>query len=296
MEKRPGNAVTIGNFDGFHLGHQQIIKTTLDIASEFSLGKILVTFDPNPRRFFKVEDKLIFSDSKKSEILRSSGINRVEYIDFTKVFDMNGNDFINKFLLTDFSMKYLIVGENFRLGKGREWDVFKLSEYGRENNFKVKVVPSEMYKNDKISSSLIRSLLRDGNLTKSTNMLGNTYSIEGIVEKGNRIGRKLGFPTINIINKNCLLPDGVYMTRTILNNAIYNGATYIGIKPGSNSNERKIETHIFDFNENVYNCSVEINFLKFKREGEIFEFEGDLVTQIKKDIESIKFDFKNEVC
>ncbi len=295
MEKRSGNAVTIGNFDGFHLGHQEIIKNTLDISSEFSYGSVLVTFDPNPRKFFGIEDKFIYSDKKKSETLKSTGISRIKYIDFAKVFDMKGDDFISKYLLNELSMRYLIVGENFRLGKGREWDVTRLSEYGSENNFKVKIVPSELYEKNKISSSVIRKRLREGNLSIAKNMLGRSYSIQGIVEQGNRIGRELGFPTANIVNDNCLLPDGVYMTKILLGNATYNGATYVGGKPEIKSSERKIETHIFDFNEDVYSRSIEIYFLKFIREGMIFSVADDLVSQIKKDIESIKFDFKNEL-
>ncbi|MEN8154926.1 MAG: riboflavin biosynthesis protein RibF [Acidobacteriota bacterium] len=296
MEKRSGNAVTIGNFDGFHLGHQSIIRNTLDIASEFSFGSVLVTFTPNPRKFFGIEDKLIFSDLKKSLILNSTGLKRIEYIDFTKVFDMDGRDFIDKYLLNDFSMRYLVVGENFRLGKGRGWDILKLTEYGKEKNFKVKVVPSEIYKNEKISSSLIRKQLRSGDLSKSEIMLGHSYSIEGVVEKGNRIGTRLGFPTVNIVDSNCLLPDGVYMTKVLLDGHSYKGATYVGTRQVLKKNKRKIETHIFDFNEDVYGSAIKVSFLRFKRKGMIFNVEKELVDQIKKDIESIKFDFKNEVC
>ncbi len=296
MENRPGNAVTIGNFDGFHLGHKKIVKNALKIAAEYSLGKVLLTFKPNPRIYFKNEDKLIFSESKKIDTLNSIGMSRIEYIDFAKVFDMDGRDFVDKYLLGKFSMRYLIIGENFKLGKGREWDTAKLTEYGKKKNFKVKVVPSESYKNTKISSTLIRSFLRKGDLITARNMLGDFFSVEGVVEKGNQIGTRLGFPTINIVNDNCILPDGVYVSRVVVNNAIFNSATYIGSKPSLKGDLKKIETHIFDLKEDLYNRFVEVQFVRFKREGISFSNEKELVSQIKKDISAIKFDFKNEVC
>ena len=296
MENRSGNAVTIGNFDGFHLGHKKIVQNSIQIATEYSLGKVLLTFKPNHRIYFKIEDKLIFSESKKNDTLNSLDIGRIEFVDFTKVFDMDGRNFVDKFLLDKFSMRYLIVGENFRLGKGREWDTVKLSEYGEEKNFKVKVVSSELYKNTKISSTLIRSFLRKGDLITAQNMLGDFYSVEGVVEKGNQIGTRMGFPTINIVNDNCILPDGVYMTRVLIDNAFYNAATYIGSKPSLKGDIRKIETHIFDLKEDLYDRFVEVQFIRFKREGISFSNEKELIFQIKKDISSIKFDFKNEVC
>lgn len=295
MEKRSENAVAIGNFDGFHLGHQKILKHTLNLSSELRLGKLLVTFHPNPRVFFGSEDKLIFSENKKSRFLATIGLDRIVFVDFNKVFDMTGNDFVDRYLLSDLNMRRLVVGENFRLGKGREWNTRKLSEYGREKGFAVDVVPSEYFGDEKISSSLIRSLLRKADLGKAGKMLGKLYSMEGEVEPGNQIGRKLGFPTINVVNDNCLLPDGVYMTRVIVEGEKYSGATYIGSKTASGENKRKIETHIFNFQRDVYGSTVEIEFLSFRRAGKTFETESDLVAQIEKDIESIKFDFKNQV-
>jgi len=295
MEKRSGNAVAIGNFDGFHLGHQKILKHTVKLSSDLGLGKILVTFQPNPRVFFGSEDKLIFSEEMKARTLDSIGMDRIVFIDFNRVFDMTGNEFVDRYLLEDMNMCRMVVGENFRLGKGREWNTEKLSEYGRDKGFAVDVVPSEYHGGEKISSSLIRTLLRKADLYKAGKMLGKMYSLEGVVERGNRIGRTLGFPTINIVNENCLLPDGVYMTRVTVDGKEYPGATYIGSKTVSGRKQRKIEIHIFNFQRDIYGRMVEIVFLEFRREGIAFDTESDLVAQIKKDIDSIKFDFKNEV-
>ncbi len=157
MEKRSGNAIAIGNFDGFHLGHQSIIENTLKIVSSESLGSVLLTFHPNPKLFFKIEDFLIFSDEQKKKVLGSIGFDKVEYMSFADIYKMDGQDFINKYLLDVFHMKYLIVGENFRLGRGKEWDIHRIIEYGKVKDFNVKVVASENYKeyvNNKVSKEL----------------------------------------------------------------------------------------------------------------------------------------------
>ena len=295
MEKRSGNAVTIGNFDGFHLGHQSIIRNTLKISAEKSIGSVLITFHPNPRLFFNAEDKLIHSDQKKKKVLESTGINKIEYIKFPEIFSLNGKDFINKYLLDLYSMKYLIVGDNFRLGKGREWDIVRIIDYGIEKEFEVKIVSPEDYKGTKISSSIIRDLLRKGEIGTANIMLGAEYISEGFVMKGNRIGTRLGFPTINIVDNNCLLPNGVYLSKAIFDGNVYKSATYIGENPTLTITERKIETHIINFDKEIYGKHVEIHFLKFIRGEKKFSSEKELVSQIREDVNTIKFDFETEV-
>lgn len=295
MEKRSGNAVTIGNFDGFHLGHKSIIRNTLKISAEKSLGSVLITFNPNPRIFFNSEDKLIYSDLRKKKVLESTGINKIEYIKFPEVFSLKGQEFIDKYLLDIYSMRYLIVGDNFRLGKGREWDIKRISEYGIINGFEVKVVSPENYQGTKISSSTIRHLLRKGDLRIANKMLGMEYLSEGSVMKGNRIGTRLGFPTINIVDNRCLLPNGVYMSRVLFNGDYYRSATYIGDNPTISKTERKIETYLFNFDKQIYDENVEIHFLKFIRGEKKFSSEKELISQIEEDVNTIKFDFETEV-
>jgi len=295
MEKRSGNAVTIGNFDGYHLGHQSIIKNTLKISGEKSIGSVLITFNPNPRIFFNSEDKLIYSDKRKKKVLEAAGIKNIEYINFPEIFSLSGRDFIDRFLLDIYNMKYLIVGDNFRLGKGREWDIERISEYGTKKGFKVKVVSSEDYQGITISSSKIRDLLRKGELSVANNMLGGEYLSEGIVMKGDRIGTKLGFPTINIVDNNCLLPDGVYMSRVFFDGDFYKAATYIGKNPTYSKNKTKIETYLFNFDKQIYDKNVEIHFLKFIRGERKFSSEKELISQITDDVEAIEFDFETEV-
>lgn len=295
MEKRSGNAVAVGNFDGFHLGHRSIIKNTLKISEENSLGSVIVTFQPNPKLYFNTDNRLIFSDDKKKEVLGSSGIQRVEYVDFSNIFKMSGQNFTDKYLLEIFSMKHLVVGDNFRLGAGREWDLNRIMKYGAEKGFEVSVVPSEEFMGTKISSSVIRNYLRRGGLSTANKMLGMDYTVSGKVMRGNRIGTKLGFPTINIINDNCLLPNGVYQSKVKIDGVFYNSATYIGDNPTISGSKRKIETHIIDFSNDIYGSNVEIHFIKFKRDEKKFNSEKELISQINSDVNNIKFDFENEV-
>jgi len=132
-------------------------------------------------------------------------------------------------------------------------------------------------------------------LDTANNMLGSEYSINGIVTRGDRIGTRLGFPTINMENDNCLLPHGVYISKVLLNGKLLQAATYVGVNPTFNRGQIKIETHILDFNDDIYNRKVEIRFKKFLRNERKFISEEELISQINEDIESIKFDFKNEV-
>ena len=295
MEERSGNAVAVGNFDGFHLGHRSIIRNTLKKSEENSLGSVIVTFQPNPKLFFNTDDRLIFSDDKKEEVLRSSGIKKIEYVEFPDVFKMNGQNFIDKYLLDKFYMKHLVVGDNFKLGSGREWDINRIIEYGSGKGFEVSVVPSEEFMGTKISSSVIRDFLRKGGLNTANKMLGMEYTVSGTVIKGNRIGTRMGFPTLNIINDNCLLPNGVYQSKVKLDGTFYLSATYVGDNPTISKSRRKIETHILDFSNEIYGCSVEIHFVKFIRDEKEFSSEKKLISQIKSDVDSIKFDFEKEV-
>ena len=174
MEKRSGNAVTVGNFDGFHLGHQSIVRNTLSVSRDKQLGSLLLTFTPNPRLFFNAEDQLIFSDDQKRFFLRSSGIENIVNIDFSEVFRLDGREFIDKYLLEKYRMSCLVVGDNFGLGKGREWDINRIAAYGNEKGFEVRIVPSEFLNGVKISSSFIRGLLRNGEVALANKMMGRS--------------------------------------------------------------------------------------------------------------------------
>ncbi len=295
MGKRIGNAITIGNFDGFHLGHRSIVKHTLKIADRDGLGTVLLTLNPNPKLFFKTEDRLIYTDIQKHKVLESSGIDRIEYLKFRELYHLDGKDFIDIFLIKRFNIKYLVVGENFRLGRDRAWDIERIKGYGSLRNFNIKIVPSEKIDGQKVSSSSIRAALKKGELSRANKMLGAFYSINGEVIRGNRKGRVFGFPTMNLADENCILPNGVYKSNVIIKGNIYKSATYIGKNHSKNVNIRKIETHVIEYNEDIYGSNIEIQFLKFIRKEKKFKSEIELIKQIRIDMDSIKFDIRSQV-
>ena len=292
MEKTGKNVVAIGNFDGIHLGHQEIIKVAKKIATKNRTSLILITFNPNPKIFFKRIEGMILTDKQKSELINSMNINRIEYLDFEKIYKLNGLDFVKNYLKKKYSMKYLVVGENFKLGKGREWNIKKLKEVQNESGFSIIVVPSVKLNDEKISSTKIRKYLADGNLEKANMMLGREYCIEGEVVAGDEIGRKLGFPTINFLKRSILLPKGVFETKTDIDGKLFNSITYVGGRPTLKISNTVIETHIFNFSNNVYGKNAKVYFTRKLRDEIKFESEKKLSKQIKKDIMGIKVDKK----
>ncbi len=292
MKKISGKIVTIGNFDGIHLGHNAIVKRVLKLSEKENMGTVLITFNPNPKVFFKKENGLIFTEKQKNRFLNSLGIDKIDCMTFKSISNMEGEEFIEKYLIEKYSMKFLVVGENFNLGKGRTWNTKKIKSVEKKFGFKLVEVKSEKLDGIKISSSKIRELLRKGDLQTANRMLGKNYSILGEVVSGNKIGRKLGFPTANVTNENCLLPNGVYESKIELDSGMLKSVTYIGNSPTLKDGLRKIETHILNFNSEVYNTEVEVFFLKKIRNEIKFSSEEELISRIRKDIETAKVDFK----
>lgn len=292
MGKISKNVVTIGNFDGFHLGHQEIIKVAKKIASENNKRLILITFNPNPKIFFKRINEMIFTDKQKTDLINLMDIDRIEYLDFQKIHKLSGYNFVKKYLIKKFSMEYLVVGENFKLGKGREWSIEKLKKIEDESAFSVIVVPSMKLNDEKISSTKIRKYLADANLERANMMLGRDYCIEGEIVTGDEIGRKLGFPTINFVESSTLLPKGVFETKTDIDGELFRSITYVGGSPTLKSRNTVIETHIFNFFKDVYGKNAKVYFIKKIRNEIKFDSKKKLVEQIKKDIRGVKVDKK----
>lgn len=290
MINNKGRVIIIGNFDGFHLGHKNIVEKAKEISDRENLETILLTFEPNPKVYFGIESKLINDCSGKIEIIKRHGISKIECLDFNKIHSMTGEFFIEKYLLKKYNMKFLVIGENFRLGKGKEWDVKKLISVQEKYNFCVTVISSVYFKGIKISSTKIRDILRHGDLKKANMMMGHPYLVSGIVEKGEKIGSKLGFPTINISISNSLLPKGVYRSKTEVDDSTFDSVTYIGDKPTFKKDIPVIETHIIGFRENLYGKRVKISFLNSIRKEKKFASREDLIRQIKEDLKAALID------
>lgn len=285
-----GTAIAIGNFDGFHLGHQKIVDTLLQVARKKKLSPMILTFTPNPKVFFQQEHRLIISDREKKRILSRLPVDRVVFLDFQAHYRQDGFAFLQEVLIGKFNMGHVVVGENFRFGKNRQNTVRSLVEFHHQLGFECTVVKTRKLNGVKISSSLIRKKLMEGRVEDAKSLLGRSYYIDGQVIAGNRKGRILGFPTINIRVGNIIVPEGVFQTRVKIGRSIYDSITNIGYKPTFDDGSLGIETHVFDFDRIIYGKSVRIFFEKKIRNEHKFDSQDDLVQQIKKDIENLEVD------
>jgi riboflavin kinase/FMN adenylyltransferase len=289
-KKIKDSAIAIGNFDGFHLGHQKIIESLKQIARENNLISIILTFTPNPRLYFEKEKQLINTDAQKKEILENLGVDRVIFINFAEVVDMSDEQFLKDLVIDKYKMTHIVMGENFRFGKGREGDIGFLKRMSDRWSFGLTVVKSVTLGHQRVSSTYIREKLASAQIEESNRMLGRRYVIDGVVVEGDKVGTELGFPTINLDTDNILLPEGVFKTTVEIDGEIYRSITYIGYRPTFSGKEKKVEAHIFDFNREIYGKQVKIYFEKKLRDDMKFESKLSLINQIKKDIENLKVD------
>jgi riboflavin kinase/FMN adenylyltransferase len=286
------NAIAIGNFDGFHLGHQQIVSTLIKISNEQGLISTVLTFTPHPKLFFKKEKFLILSDREKKDLIKGMQVKQIFFLNFEDIYQLKASVFIKEVLLSQYHMKHLIIGENFQLGKNRETGVEEIKKQAQENDFDVTIVPSLIQNGIHVSSSYIRKKLGEGDIKSANKMLGRVYTIEGIVVKGNKIGREIGFPTINIESTGLILPNGVFKTRVKVGDHIYHSITNIGQRPTFSGEELRIESHILGFNKRIYGQKVTILFEDKIRDEIKFDTESELIRQINKDIKELKVDKK----
>jgi riboflavin kinase/FMN adenylyltransferase len=291
-KNKKGSAVAIGNFDGFHLGHQKLIETLKRIAIEKNLISMILTFIPNPKVYFNTGLNLINSEEQKKQIMEKLGVDNIVLLNFDEILNMPGETFVKDILIDKFNVKCVVMGQNFKFGKNRENDVESLKKMGEKFGFEYTIVNPVILNGTPISSSLIRKKLVNAEIETSNRMLGRLYYIDGVIKEGDKIGRQLGFPTINIKTQNEILPEGVFKTRTQIDQQeqIYDSITYIGSSPTFSGKEKKVETHILNFDKSVYGNKVRLYFEKKLRDEIRFDSKKNLINQIKKDIRRLKVD------
>lgn len=291
---RPAVVATIGVFDGFHKGHQYLLQTVLDEANENKLQSLMVTFDVHPRLVFAHDFLGCITDRhNKIDLLNSSNLDYLWYLNFKEVSDLSGENFINH-LERFYDIKVLIVGQGFRFGKGAKQDVEDLKNFGKKYGFKV-VALDRLHLNEKnISSSLLRDLVIKGDFQRVEQYLGRPYSITSKVIHGAGCGTKqLQVPTINLDVKDKVLPPcGVYITKTEIEDKEYQSITNLGYSPTmrqyGKSDELCLETHILNQEIDLYNKIAKIKFLKFLRPEQIFSDKETLKQKIQEDISQAK--------
>lgn len=285
--------VALGNFDGLHLGHQALIKQMLDTANKEQLISTVFTFDNHTAGTIKGKNtpKLLISKDRKIALFKELGVELLYMVRFTEtLMQLTPLEFIENVLIDILNVKKVVVGFNFRFGYLAKGDVQYLKEMGTKYNFDVIVIPAIKKDNIVVSSTQIRELIKNGKVSLASKLLGRRYSIEGKVIKGRGIGRKLGIPTANILfDSNIVIPKvGVYKTNTIINGDKFLSITNIGFNPTFRGEKLNIETHILDYNQNIYGKTILIEFIDFLREEKKFDDISKLVEQVNLDIKALK--------
>ncbi len=284
------SVVTLGTFDGVHKGHKYVLKRMNEIARDEGGESVLLTFYPHPRHVLQPEDqklKLLNTIEEKIKELEKSGINHFVIHEFTKDFSRTKSvNFIRDLLVNKLRMKQMVVGYDHHFGRNREGSYDELKDLSELYNFKLEQIPPQDEAEVTVSSTKIRKLLFNGDIERANSYLGYNYPINGVVVKGNKIGRTLAYPTANILveNKWKLLPgDGVYVVRVILSNKQYFGMLNIGEKPTLNKGKHSLEVFIFDFSNDIYGLKIEVEFLKRIRDEKQFDSLESLKDQLKID-------------
>ncbi|MGA2667391.1 MAG: bifunctional riboflavin kinase/FAD synthetase [Ignavibacteria bacterium] len=287
------SVISIGTFDGVHAAHRQIINKVLDFSRNGSLRSFIVTFDPHPQEVLKnksPEIKLLTTTNEKLKLFEELGIENVFVITFTKEFSKTtAEDFYKKLIYARIGLSHLVVGYDHVFGRNREGSFDTLLKLGRELDFEIHRVEEIDVDGTAVSSTKIRHFLYEGNVEKANLLLGYAYGFEGLVKPGDKRGRTLGFPTVNVtqIADNKAMPkDGVYCVQVQYENKWYYGMMNIGYSPTMTEGLKKImEINIFDFSYDIYNSEINVKFLKRLRDEKKFGSKEELIAQLKLDRE-----------
>lgn len=284
--------VTIGTFDGVHIGHQKIIQELIDEAKSSNKKSVLLTFFPHPRMVLQKDAsiKLINTIDERAKHLENLGLDYLIIHPFSKEFSrLTALDFVRDILVNQLNTSKLIIGYDHHFGKNREGNIEQLTEYSYLYDFTVEEILAQDIDEVSVSSTKIRKALASGELKTANKYLGYLFSITGIVVNGKQLGGKIGFPTANIdISESYkLIPKtGVYIVKSVINEVTVFGMMNIGNRPTVNGEYQTIEVHFFDFNEDLYHKELTIELLYFLRDEQKFDSVNDLIIQLKKDKES----------
>ncbi|WP_231961654.1 bifunctional riboflavin kinase/FAD synthetase [Urechidicola croceus] len=286
--------MTIGTFDGVHIGHQKIIEQLLNASKKKKETSVLLTFFPHPRMVLQKDSniKLINTIEEKSKLLEKLGLNELIIHPFNRDFSrLTAFEFVRDILVNKLNISKLIIGYDHHFGKNREGNFEQLKEYGEMFGFEVEEIPAQNLNDIAVSSTKIRRALEEGLIEKANNYLGYNFMLSGEVVKGNNLGTKIGFPTANISIKEDykLIPKtGVYAVKSTIDSITYYGMMNIGNRPTIEGKHQTIEVNFFEVDINLYNRTIEIELLSFLRDEQKFESIDNLKNQIQKDKVSIK--------
>jgi riboflavin kinase/FMN adenylyltransferase len=276
--------VAIGNFDGVHLGHQKLLEEVRNISCENKFTSVLLTFEPYPQEFFCPDNLIprLTSLREKINFIKKININYIYALPFNQSLSLySPEQFIEEILINKLNAKYIVVGEDFRFGYQRKGDIKLLASF-----LNTKIISPVMLENERISSSLIRQKLSNGNLESAQKLLGRRYSLIGRVVHGDQRGRTLGFPTANISLKKRIPPlKGVFAVRV---NGEYLGIANLGTRPTVDGKSLFLEVHLFDFNKDIYGQYLEVEFIQKIRDEMRFDSLDQLKKQIEDDVSQVR--------
>ena len=291
--------ITVGTFDGVHLGHQKIITHLVKKAKQKNCGTLLLTFDPHPRKVVQPSNApmLLQTIEERSEILSKLGLEIIFVQPFTKAFSkLNAEEYVKDILVNQLNVEHLLVGYNHRFGKNRTANIFDLKKLGKKYKFSVSEIQAHIVNKITVSSTKIRHAINNGNIKYANSLLGHTYKLRGIVMKGRQNGKKIGFPTANVkINeREKILPkNGVYAVKVNYNEMTNLAMMNIGTNPTFSGNYISNEVHLINWDGNLYKKEIEIFFIERIRDEKKFNSIQDLSIQLQNDKNYVLKKFKN---
>ncbi|WP_024769885.1 bifunctional riboflavin kinase/FAD synthetase [Aquimarina macrocephali] len=294
------SVVTIGTFDGVHIGHKKIIERLIESARKNNLESVILTFFPHPRMVLQQDSdiKLINTIDERIQILEKTGLDSLVIHPFTKEFSrLSAGEYVQQMLVDCLKAKHVIIGYDHRFGRNRNSNITDLASYGIQNNFTVEEISKQDLDDVAVSSTKIRKALFDGNITQANAYLGYCFMLTGKVVEGKKLGRKLNYPTANLHIKEDykLIPkNGVYIVKSFIDSKTYFGMMNIGTNPTVNGTRQTIETHFFDTSFNLYDKKIQIEMIKRIRDEKKFDSLEQLQDAMQQD-EDFSRDFINSL-
>ncbi len=287
------SVVTIGSFDGVHLGHQAILNQVKAVAAELGLPSVVMTFEPQPQEFFSGEraPARLMRLREKVDALFKFGVDQVLCLQFNRELrNLTAAEFVRSVLVDGLGTRHLIVGDDFRFGCDRSGDFKMLSEMGETYDFAVQDTETLEVDGQRVSSTLVRQILEQGNFERASQLLGKPFTITGRVVYGQQLGRELGFPTANVqLNRYSAPLSGVYAVLVNIDGAVYQGAANVGLRPTVGDLLKPIlEVHLLDFEADLYGRRIEVEFVTKIRDEEKFTSLDKLIESIQRDVKQIR--------
>ena len=283
------SVVTIGTFDGIHLGHQEIFSRLIKSSKNKDLNSVVLTFFPHPRIILNKYNEVKMIDTLDEKIihLNEIGIDSLIIHPFDRNFSLlSANQFIKDFLVDKLKIKHIIIGYDHRFGKGREASVTDLKNYANDYDFTVEEIKAQEIEKITVSSTKIRNSINQGDIKTTEKYLGRYFNLTGKVVKGDGLGKKINYPTANIFIEETykIIPkDGVYLVETIIKDKLFNGMMNIGHRPTIGTKNKSIEVHLFNFNEDIYGQVISIKMISKIRDEKKFSSIQALKEQLVKD-------------